>query len=43
MLGRARVEVTCRNRAIGRSSKQTTFFAQEFEAPAWRARWVERM
>ena len=27
----------------GKISKQTTFFAQEFEAPAWRARWVERM
>ena len=27
----------------GKISKQTTFFAQPFEAPAWRARWVERM
>jgi hypothetical protein len=23
--------------------KQTTYFGQPFEAPAWRAEWVERM
>lgn len=27
----------------GKIAKQTTFFAPPFEAPAWRARWVERM
>jgi SnoaL-like protein len=27
----------------GKIAKQTTFFASAFEAPAWRARWVERM
>ncbi len=26
----------------GRIAKVTTFFAAEFEAPNWRARWVER-
>jgi hypothetical protein len=27
----------------GKVAKQTTFFASGFEAPSWRARWVERM
>ena len=27
----------------GKIAKQTTFFAPPFEAPAWRAPWVERM
>ena len=27
----------------GKIVKQTTFFASTFEAPSWRARWVERM
>jgi SnoaL-like protein len=27
----------------GKIAKQTTFFASAFEAPAWRARWVERV
>ena len=27
----------------GKVIRQTTFFASDFEAPAWRSRWVERM
>ena len=27
----------------GKVAKQTTLFASAFEAPAWPARWVERM
>ena len=27
----------------GKIGKETRYYAQPFEAPAWRARWVERM
>lgn len=27
----------------GKVAKQTTFFAPAFDAPPWRARWVEKM
>ena len=27
----------------GKIAKETRYYAQPFEAPAWRAKWVERM